>query len=193
MADKKIRAIMIVESMGRPADYLKTSLASHMGRLKERKEVEIISEKIHEPKKMEEMKEEMYTCFSEVEIKTATMLNLVEVIFDYMPASVEIIEPEKIEFNLNESNNFVNELAGRLHKYDEITKVAQMQAQQMVNRLKMVQQLLKDNNIDVEQLLKNSKEKLQAKPESENKVEEKAVEDNKKEEKPKKESKKKKK
>jgi len=138
---KKIRAVIIVEILGRPAEHVKEALKLHVGQLRNSKEIEVISESISEPKKLD-IEQEAYTCFAEVELKTINLYKIVEIIFDYMPSSVEILEPTNLSFNTAEINGFLNDLTGRLHKYDEIAKIAQMQTKQLGGRLEMLQRIL---------------------------------------------------
>lgn len=133
----KIRAIMIIEIAGRPAEYVSEAIKNHISQLKSYKGVTLISEMYSEPKKIDGPGE-MHTCFSEVEIETESFSKLTDLIFDFMPASVEIIHPSTVEFNVAEATTFLNSLAGRLHKYDELAGVAQIQARELAAKLKEV-------------------------------------------------------
>jgi len=132
----KIRAIMIVEIMGRPAEHVKESLENHVGQLKKVKGVEVFSISVSEPKKLEDIKEGGYTCFAEVEFETWSLSKLIELVFDFMPSSIEILSPENLNLNLSDATGFLNDLSGRLHRYDEVAKIAQIQNQQMFMKLK---------------------------------------------------------
>ena len=146
--EQKIRAIMIIEVMGRPAEHLLEMIKIHVGQIKTMKDIKYISESFSEPKKIE-AEQEFYTCFAEVEIETKGFQKLMDLIFDFMPSSIEILEPSNIDFSLSDATSFLNTLAGRLHKYDEIAKIAQIQTQQLAQRLQQAQQALmeKDKNI----------------------------------------------
>lgn len=139
MAEQKITALMIIEVAGRPPEYLENSLKLHLDKLNHIKDVKLISSKIAEPRLIETEKD-LYTCFGEVEIETIGFSKLMDLIFDFMPSSVEIINPSEIEFNCQEATMFANDMAGRLHKYDEIAKIARMQMQQLTQQLQKYQQ-----------------------------------------------------
>ena len=130
---------MIVEIAGRPAEYVKDILKVHVGKIKEAKDASVVCEKLSEPKKLDS-EQEMYTCFAEIEIETSSLSRLLELIFDYMPSSVEIVEPSELRLNSQEATAFACDLAGRLHKYDEIAKIAQIQTQQLAQKLQIMQQ-----------------------------------------------------
>jgi hypothetical protein len=136
---KKIRAIMIVEVAGRPAQHVKDSIKAHVGQLRLKKEICVINESISNPRKVEGA-EEMYTCFAEVEIEVENFARLTEIVFDYMPSSIEILNPDKVEMSLPEATTYLNTLAGRLHRYDEVAKIAQFQVQELAQRFQNMQQ-----------------------------------------------------
>jgi hypothetical protein len=139
MREQKITVAMIIEVAGRPPEYLENSLKIHLDKLNNIKDVRLISSKIAEPRLIETEKD-LYTCFGEVEVEVLGMAKLMDLIFDFMPSSVEIINPSEIEFNCQEATMFANDMAGRLHKYDEVAKIARMQVQQLSQQLQRYQQ-----------------------------------------------------
>lgn len=139
MVEQKITASMIIEVAGRPPEYLENSLKLHLEKLNHIKDVKLISSKIAEPRLIETEKD-LYTCFGEVEVETVGFSKLMDLVFDFMPSSVEIINPNEIEFNCQEATMFANDMAGRLHRYDEIAKIARMQIQQLTQQLQRYQQ-----------------------------------------------------
>ncbi len=138
MADKKIQAIMIVEVAGRPAGYVKEGLETHLLRLDQMPDVEVISKSLSEPKRIEHQ-EEAYVCFAEIEFRISTLQRLMDLVFDFMPSSIEIIEPGRVELDSQEATMLINNLAGRLHRYDEIAKIAQFKIKQLSEKLNAIQ------------------------------------------------------
>ncbi|RMD46103.1 hypothetical protein D6829_00335 [Candidatus Pacearchaeota archaeon] len=130
-----IRTVMIVEMAGGPPEYVKEMLSKHIGRLGGYRELEIQDTKISEPKLISKEKE-MYTCFAEVEFKSRDLAQLMEIVFEFMPSSVEVIEPAKLTLDPLTMTEFFNNLAGRLHRYDEIAKVAHFRIRQLSKLLK---------------------------------------------------------
>ena len=139
MANQKIHSIMIIEVAGRPPEHLLESIKAHIDKLAATKGLSLVNTKISEPRKMED-EEDLYTSFAEVEITVGSFSQLIEIIFDYMPSSVEIMDPEDINFNCQEATMFANDLAGRLHRYDEIAKIAQLQVKQLAQKFREIQQ-----------------------------------------------------
>jgi len=134
MAEQKITAMMIIEVAGRPPEYLENSLKLHLEKLEHIKDVKLISSKIAESRLIEAEKD-LYTCFGEVEVETIGFSKLMDLVFDFMPSSIEIINPNNIEFNCQEATMFANDMAGRLHKYDELAKIARLQLQNLNQQL----------------------------------------------------------
>jgi hypothetical protein len=139
MVEEKLTAIMIIEVAGRPPQYLIDSMKAHIDKLNTIKGVRLVSSKISEPAIVESEKD-LYTCFAEVEVQTDGLAKLMDLMFDFMPSSVEIIEPIDLQLNCQEATMFMNDLSGRLHRYDEVTKIMQMQLQQMAAKLSQMQQ-----------------------------------------------------
>jgi hypothetical protein len=164
---KKVRAIIIVEILGRPADHVKEALKLHVGQLKNSKEIEVLSESISEPKRLE-TEQEAYTCFAEIDLRTVSLYKMVEIILDYMPSSVEILEPTTLSFSTTEINGFLNDLTGRLHKYDELAKIAQMQTRQLAGKMEILQNMLeqKQQNEKNNQTVKKPREAKKSKKKS---------------------------
>ena len=157
MAEQKIRAIMIVEIAGRPAPHIKQTLKQHVEQMENVKNTKIISIEVHDPREIENQKG-IYTCFAEVEFECEGMSKLTEIVFDFMPSSVEILEPIDIKFNSQEATVLMNNLTGRLHRYDEIAKIAQLQNQQLVKKIQEMQAELEEKK-EVKKAKPKKKEK----------------------------------
>ena len=73
-----VTAIMIVEIMGRPPEYLQKSLEEHIAKLDSVKSVKVIKKEFSEPKEIKESEDEnkgLFTCFSEVEFECESLDN----------------------------------------------------------------------------------------------------------------------
>ncbi len=121
MADN-IKAILIFEMLGRPADYLKETLINFVGKISKEDGIEVTNKNIHEPKKLEESKQEIFATFAETEINFKGIDKLLKIIFVYMPSHIEIISPEELRIKNFDLNALINELIRKLHQYDELAK-----------------------------------------------------------------------
>ncbi len=165
MTEQKVRAIMIVEIAGRPPEHIKEALKAHVGVMKSMKGVNYISETFSDAKLVDKEKD-IYSSFVEVEVEVESFLKLTELMFDFLPASIEVLEPDNLKFNSQEATNFLSDLSGRLHKYDEIAKIAQMKNQQLMQHLQKIQQAIAQHRVEKEQKVKSEKPKKEKKAKS---------------------------
>ncbi|MBT3404705.1 hypothetical protein HN832_02770 [archaeon] len=136
---KNVRARLILEVIGKPPEHLTATLEGLIKKMSEEKGVKIIGEKIKEPVLMKDSKE-FYTTFAEIEIEVEEVLLLAELMFKYMPAHIEIISPEFITLENNGWNEILNELVRKLHGYDEVARVLQMQSAKMQRRIRELEE-----------------------------------------------------
>lgn len=123
---KNIRATLIIEVVGRPPEHLVETLKEMIANLKNEKGVKIIEDKINESCPLKD-KPEFCTNFSEIEIEVETIEILILLMFKYMPSHVEIISPEKINLNNHRWSEVLSDLIRRLHQYDEVARLVQME------------------------------------------------------------------
>ncbi|MFA5485117.1 MAG: hypothetical protein WC260_02625 [Candidatus Pacearchaeota archaeon] len=150
---------MILEILGKPPEYIKTALDEHVQKLEKLKDVKIIEKKINEPKKIKDDKQDFYTCFCEVEFKCQDLKQLADITFNFMPASIEIIDPERVSLNCEEASSLFTDFVLKLHKYDEIAKLSQTRIFQLTNQLNSALKILNDNNLIKEGKLVDKKDK----------------------------------
>lgn len=132
--ETKMHVLLILDIVGKPAGYLKETLEKMIGSMKEEKNISVLSSDIKEPMEMED-KKDFYTTFAEIELEAKGFSQLAFVMFKYMPAHVEIISPEKFSLNNNSLNEFVNELMRKLHGYDEVARIMQIENKKLKARL----------------------------------------------------------
>jgi hypothetical protein len=134
---KNIGAIFIIEVAGRPPEHLTETLGKIIEKMKEEKGVDVKDYKINEPVLMKDQKD-FYTNFAEIELEVENSLKLLLMVFGYMPAHVEIIHPESIKLTNDGFGGILNELARRLHGYDEIARIIQIEKNILEKKLKSI-------------------------------------------------------
>jgi hypothetical protein len=132
---KWIKSTIILEIIGKPPEHLVSTLEELIKKIDEEKGVSVIGKKINEPVLMKDSKE-YYTTFAEVEIEVEDILYLAIIMFKYMPAHIEVVEPELIALTNNGWTDILSELTRRLHGYDEIARVIQIQNAKMKQKLR---------------------------------------------------------
>lgn len=131
---KGIRAVFILDVVGRPPKYLIETLEGMIKDIDNEKGVNVKSKEIKKPELMKDQKD-FYTTFGEIEIEVEELLSLVTLLFKYMPAHIEIISPELIALTNNGWNDILNELVRRLHGYDEIARIIQIEKQTLLKKI----------------------------------------------------------
>ena len=132
---KGIRAVLVLEMIGRPAEHLTETMKKIFEEIEKEKGVEIISRDVKEPVELKDNKE-FFSTFSEIEVEVEEVAYLAILLFKYMPAHVEIIEPELIALTNSGWNDILNELVRRLHSYDEVARVLQFRNAELENKIK---------------------------------------------------------
>ena len=143
----KIEAIMIFEVLGKPPEHLVETLEDIIKRIGQEKGLKVTEKKVNEPRKFKE-DDDIYTTFAEVSIESDNTLALIAVLFKFMPANVEIISPENINMKNLEWNEIINEVARRLHGYDEVARV--LQTENMILERKLKEILCEKDDRDIE-------------------------------------------
>ncbi len=116
----KIHAKIVIEILGTPKEHVEETIRKVIENLKKEEGVKLLKEVTYEAEKIKEM----WSTFSDLDIELEDATKLVGICFDYMPSSVEIIEPLKMNIETTMISDFLNDLLARLHKTDMILKNA---------------------------------------------------------------------
>lgn len=133
----KITAMLMIEVLGRPKEHLIETLNDLIKKIGEEKGVEVTDSKIKEPTLAKDQKD-LFTTFAEIEVQVDQPAILTILMFKYMPAHIDIIEPEHITLTNNSFADILSELTRRLHGYDEIVRVLQTEKKILENQLRVV-------------------------------------------------------
>jgi hypothetical protein len=146
---KGIKVALIVEVLGKPKEYLTDSLNKIIQQIDKEKGVVVEAKEVHEPKELEN-KKGFYTAFADIHVEVEEIRYLMVLMFKYMPAHIEIVEPELIALTNHGWGDIINELTRRLHGYDEIARVLQLQNQQFRKELEKRGVKIQDGPVKVE-------------------------------------------
>ena len=119
----KVLVRIIVEIVGFPKDHVEEVTKKIVDKIKEDKEVKKFE--IFETVELKDKMGGIYSAFTELEINFNNLNELISFCLDYMPSSIEILEPEEINFKTAELANLLNDLLGKLHDYDMTIKKLQ--------------------------------------------------------------------
>jgi len=157
VAEGKILTRVIIEILGKPKEHIEKALKIVVDKIKEQEDIKVIEEKLFDA----EEQEEMFSIFAELGILFRDMQTLLGFCFDFMPSSIEILDPEKLSFNSNKFAGLINDLLTKLHQMtfkvvqNDIEKKALKK--NMLNMLKnTVMVLLSIKSMQLEQISKSS-------------------------------------
>ena len=136
---------VIIEVAGFPKEHVEQVIKKMVDRIKEQEK--ILRSDIFEAKQIKEF----WSTFTEMELSFEGMDHLSGFCFEYMPSSLEILEPERLRLESKDFENAYNDLLGKLHHYDmslKNTNAANL----------LFQKKLRELNINPEDLVKSKKE-----------------------------------
>ncbi|RMF55520.1 hypothetical protein D6745_01960 [Candidatus Woesearchaeota archaeon] len=108
----------IIEVLGKPKEHVAETLKLVVQKAKENDKLIFVKEKSFEPKPQEKL----FSAFTEMELLVKNADALMDFCVEFMPSSVEILEPPMLDFKNTALSNLLNEFLGRLHKADMISK-----------------------------------------------------------------------
>jgi hypothetical protein len=118
-----LKTHLIFEVVGKPAEFIDETIKKLVDELEKEKGIEILEKTIgnakpYEIKTENNEKTDLFSTYAETEILIENINRLTQIVFDYMPSSIEIFEPNDIKINTQDANLLLNELATKLHQYD---------------------------------------------------------------------------
>ncbi|MBU1086356.1 MAG: hypothetical protein KKD05_02440, partial [Candidatus Omnitrophica bacterium] len=105
---------VIIEILGKPKEHVLNTMKAVIEQMKDYEDLKLLKAKIFEPKEVESL----WNVFTEAEIVVKDASVLIGFCFDYMPSSVEIIEPEHVSYKASELAGLINDMQARLHNVD---------------------------------------------------------------------------
>ena len=146
--EQEVKAQIVIEMMGRPAEHVSEAMKNFIKKLGEEEKVKVIEKKVHAPKIVEQKDQEgkaikiqdgkeIYSTFSEIVINTESIMDLIRIVFTYMPSHVEILHPSESKLKSFDLSAVLSEITKKMHQYDAIAKNALLQNQALANKLAM--------------------------------------------------------
>jgi hypothetical protein len=134
---EKIRAMLIIEVIGKPPEHLTKTLEEMAKNINDEKGVKMIEKKIKDSVLMKDQKD-FYINFAEIEVELEDIMYLAMLMFKYMPAHIELISPQSISLSNGEFGEILSEIVRRLHGYDEVARVIQTEKVILEKKLKEI-------------------------------------------------------
>lgn len=169
LSSEGIRFVAIIELLGSPKKYIEDTVKAFVERIKHNKDYKVLKAEISKPRKVKEKEVkkvdksaegDLFSTFAEVEIAVSKKAKLFDFCFEYMPSSVEVIEPMNVTFSANDLSAFLTDIQATIHKVDFALK--EVNAANTVLNRNMIQMLknnillaVRDKQRDLKELAKN--------------------------------------
>jgi hypothetical protein len=128
----RVRAI--IEILGNPKEHIQNIMEKIIERIEKTEEgIEIIKKDILEPN---QVKDNLFSMFVELELNIENNLRLNHFCFDYLPSSIEILDAETMTLETREITAGLNDLLARLHEYNVALSNLKALNKEMTQRLK---------------------------------------------------------
>ncbi|MFH1591403.1 MAG: hypothetical protein ABIC95_05760 [archaeon] len=110
---------VIVEMVGKPKDFIQETLKKYIVEVKKNDVFAVKKTVMAQPKKVDGG---MFSTFVEIEMWVKTPNALIAFCFEYMPSSIEIMEPETIRYTASALASMLNDLQAKLFTLDAEVK-----------------------------------------------------------------------
>jgi hypothetical protein len=120
---EKITANAIIEIVGAPKEHIEETMTKVMDLIEKNEDHKIIKKETSEPKESDfpdpnnpEKNIKVWSTFTELEADFKNFDALTNFCFEFMPSSIEILEPLEMKMEAQEINNSLNDILARLHQ-----------------------------------------------------------------------------
>ncbi len=127
--EPKILFRTVIEVLGKPKEHVQESIQQYVEQLKKNPKYIVVRQESAEVQQQEGS--ELWATFTELEIKTDKMEDIIAFCFDYMPAVIEILEPLEIKFKDVQLSQLLNDLQSKLHQVDMVAKQAALESEHL--------------------------------------------------------------
>ena len=111
---------MTHEVIGSPKEFVEETLQKVLDQLPKEEKIKLLNSKVYDCQKMENDK--LWSTFANIEFETTDFKRVLEICYDYMPSTIEILEPAGMEIDCNNVQDFMNDFLAKLHRYAMVLK-----------------------------------------------------------------------
>tara|TARA_Y100000310_G_C20606550_1_gene775783 strand:- start:569 stop:1051 length:483 start_codon:yes stop_codon:yes gene_type:complete len=115
-----IKVKVIMEIMGSPEEHINKTMDMVVDKMKNADYFRCLTEKISEINKIED--KPFWSKFVDAELEFNNVDDVTGFCLDFMPSSLEILEPNNFNFKKELMENYWNDLIAKLHQYDMMVK-----------------------------------------------------------------------
>ena len=112
---EKLRVKSVIEVVGTPENFVKEAMDIVMQKLQERKDIKMLEQERFGTTKIEN--KPFWSTFCDLELEVNDVDVLLNYCVEFLPSSVDIVEPVGFQFQNYEINRLFNDIIARLHEY----------------------------------------------------------------------------
>lgn len=123
-----IHARILFQLVGYPKEHVEKTLKDYVLTIGTEETIKIIKEDYTPAEKQDKV----YSSLAEVDMLVRDFETMTKICFDYMPASIEIMDPKQLTFKRADIKNWTNDLIAKLHEVAIISKELRMQNESVI-------------------------------------------------------------
>ncbi len=111
---------MTFEVLGTSEGIVKDSLKKHIEKISSDERAKLYKQNLFEIQEVENPVKNVkkgFSQFCELNLIVKNMDNLVQLVIEYGPSSIEILRPNKLEIDIGEAQNILNSIANMMHTF----------------------------------------------------------------------------
>ncbi|MBI2674957.1 MAG: hypothetical protein HYX24_00740 [Candidatus Aenigmarchaeota archaeon] len=115
-----IRSWMMIEVLAVTESAARQALENHLKNMEREKGIIIVKKEFRKPVEVSnplQNIEKGYSHIVELEAVAKNYETLINIVMNYAPSSIEILEPEKLEMDIGEAQGILNSIADMMHKF----------------------------------------------------------------------------
>ncbi|HLC56223.1 MAG TPA: hypothetical protein VJJ23_03230 [Candidatus Nanoarchaeia archaeon] len=122
----------IVEIAGFPKEFVGETMHKVINNLKSNEKIKIHKIELAEVAEIKQL----FSTFADMELEFKEIPDFLTFCYDYLPSSVELMEPESLELPAKDFDDMFNDVLARLHQYDLVLRNINAENIRMKNELK---------------------------------------------------------
>lgn len=119
LAEGWLRALITFELVGKPREHIEQTLRAYLMNIKQDSRIGPISEEYADAIATEDG---LFSTFCEFEAVVKDLEVLTWLAINFMPASIEILEPERVNLEVRHITNWLNDLLAKLHEVSNVVR-----------------------------------------------------------------------
>ncbi len=115
-----LRSLLIFEVIAAKEETTKSAIETHLKKLEDDQRVKIYKKEVSDIIKVEKPTPKIdsaYSIHSEIELVSNSFDRLMQIVIQYGPSSIELLEPKKIELPLNDAQGLLNSVSQLMHQF----------------------------------------------------------------------------